>query len=118
MTNENVRADWAALRARLDAEAQAMKFSQAAVIELSRRFGLLDSAERGAVEDVLRDWIRSEDPSLRFDALAIVSDYALTSALPALHDLARRLAGSHAPAAPYEGAKVRRLIERLQRPVS
>lgn len=114
MTPDAIRAEWTALRERLDAEATAMKESQAAVIELSRRYAALDADARRVVDELLSEWVLSDDENLRFDALALVSDHRILSALPALRELLVRLDGATTPGAPFEQAKIRRILGRLE----
>jgi len=114
MTPEAIRSNWTALRNRLDAQAQAMKVSQAAIVELSRRYIDLDLEARGVVDGLISEWALSDDENLRFDALALISNHGIKTALPALEDLLVRLNGSANPGAPYEREKVRRIITCLQ----
>ena len=114
MTPDAIRSEWTALRDRLDAEAIAMKESQAVVIELSRRYAALDADAREVVDELLSEWVLSDDEKHRFDALALVSDHRVLSALPALRELLVRLDGSTTPGAPYEQAKIRRILACLE----
>lgn len=114
MTGEDdVRAMWARFRDEVDGIAQASKQSHAAVLELSRRYRLLDPQERAVVDELLAEWVESEDETMRFDALALVDAHGIRSAVPALRRLAARLEESTAPGAPYEWAKVNRVIALL-----
>ena len=62
---------------------------------------------------VLAEWALSDDENVRFDALALIDDFKIASAAPALQELARRLASDGTPGAPYELKKVRRIISNL-----
>jgi len=101
------------LRRELDAAARKSKESQRAVVELSRRYAALPSDEKRAVDDRLAEWVVSDDPGLRFDALALIGDHCIRSAVPALRELARRLESESGPSAPYELVKVNRLLRHL-----
>jgi hypothetical protein len=114
MSTEQTRAEWTELRDRLDAAARAMKNRQAAVVELSLRYGLLDPESRPAVDSLLAEWLLSEDEALRFEARAVISDHAITSALPALEQLLTRLDDSTQPGAPFEQERIREIIASLQ----
>jgi len=114
MTSEVIRLNWTALRNRLDAQGQATKVPQAAIVELSRRYLDLDPDARGVVDELISEWVLSDDENLRFDALALISDHRIEIALPALENLLVRLNGSTNPGAPYEQKKVRRIITRLE----
>jgi hypothetical protein len=50
----------------------------------------------------------------RYDALAIINEFRVTEALPHLLDLALRLQLDDGPGAPFELAKVERIIRRLR----
>lgn len=107
------RKHWANLRQELDAAASGTKESHTVVLELSKRYAALDPDERSAVDEVLGEWVLSDDPNLRFDAMALISDHNIRSTLPSLRRLAERLEDASAPSAPYEWNKVNRLVGRL-----
>ena len=50
---------------------------------------------------------------MRFDAIALINDFKIVSAIPALQKLAERLMLSDTPGAPYEIKKIRRVIGSL-----
>ena len=72
-----------------------------------------DVSERAMADQVLAGWALSNDEGLRFDALALIDDLEIRTALDALRELSRRLRSSKAVSAPFEIKKVRRIIERL-----
>lgn len=84
-----------------------------AVLRLSARYGALDARERVAVDAEVAAWVLSSDESLRFDGLSLIHDYEIRSAEPALRALTTRLEAESRPGAPYEWAKVNRLLARL-----
>ena len=110
----DVRGRWEQLRERLDKDAREQKMSQAAILELSHRYRLLSSDERRVVDELLAEWILADDENKRFDALALISEHRVESAMSALYRLAERLRASAAPGAPYELAKVNRIVDRLK----
>jgi len=61
-------------------------------------------------DQVLTEWVLSKDEGVRFDALALIDDFKILKAIPALQKLATRLVSSSAPSAPYELQKVDRVI--------
>lgn len=113
MTTANARTRWVELRERLDDDARASKASHAVVIELSRRYQELDGSERPQVDELLAEWVLSEDEGRRFDALAVIADNKVVHTVPALRELAERLEVSDAPSAPFEWAKVNRILGKL-----
>lgn len=90
-----------------------MKMSQSAVLELSRRYVQLAPDERLEVNQLMGEWVLSSDETKRFDALALISDHRIESAVPALRMLSEQLEASEAPSAPYEWAKVNRVLGKL-----
>jgi hypothetical protein len=56
----------------------------------------------------------AEDETVRFDALALIDDFRIAKAMPALRALAGRLASSRLPGAPYELLKVDRILRDLE----
>ncbi|MGD0182849.1 MAG: hypothetical protein ABSC15_23810 [Terriglobales bacterium] len=67
-------------------------------------------------DQVLDEWVLSEDENVRFDALALIHDLKIATAMPSLRALATRLTSSTVPSAPYELKKVNRLIEEFTKP--
>ena len=104
---------WRDLRDQLDERARASKRSQEAAIDLAAAFARLSDAERSNVVPTLDEWLLSDDEALRFDALYVVAEHSVAEAVPALRVLQDRLEASSAPGAPYEWAKVNRLIAQL-----
>jgi hypothetical protein len=82
-------------------------------MELSEAYRGLGTAERNVVDALLMQWVVSKDADTRFDALAIIYDHKLHSALPALQDLSSTLKQSASVSAPYELAKVSRVTKAL-----
>lgn len=109
----DVRTEWERLRDRVDVEARGMKDSQSTLDELSARYRSLARSDRGVIDELLAEWVLSDDENLRFDALALISEHKIASALPALRSLATRLEQASVPGAPYEWAKVNRTIGQL-----
>lgn len=106
------RRQWRALRDDLDARAAAAKDSMDAVTRLSERYAALADDERTAVDAELADWLCSNDESLRYDALFLIATHDIRTTEPALRALADRLEVESTPGAPYEWAKVNRLLAR------
>lgn len=67
------------------------------------------------MDEVLIEWALSDDESLRFDALYVIEEHSIARAVPALLSLHSRLEDeSKRPGAPFEAAKVARILERLR----
>jgi len=94
-----------------DGEAHRLKDPWIALERLRNLFGRFDETERTMADQVLTQWALSDDENLRFDAIAMIRDFRVMSAIPALRQLEIRLKSSAAPGARYELEKVSRLIE-------
>lgn len=113
MTPEELRQALESFRDQANREAVASKTSHEAYIELTALYGRFDSDERAIAETVLIDWLESDDESKRWDAEALIRDHRVIAAIPALRALADMLEESDEPGAPYEWAKVNRLLGHL-----
>lgn len=109
-SREQVRSDWVEAAGAASSRAVASKQSPAALLDLFALYGSLSSADQALVDELLAEQALDEDETVRFDALAIIREFEVVSTLPALRDLAARLERSEAPGAPYQWAKVNRLI--------
>ena len=101
------------MRARLDKEADAQKSPQRVLLDLSREYKLRSEEERNVIDALISEWVNSDDETKRFDAVALIGEHRIQSALPALGKLVEALDRSNAPGAPYESAKVTRVIGQL-----
>lgn len=114
MTHETrVRMDWEEFRNRTSDLAIRSKQSQDAIFALIERYRLLTPEERDIVDGLLAEHALSDDSLKRFDALALVDEFNIVSALPALRELERRTENATGPSAPYDWAKVNRIIGKL-----
>lgn len=104
---------WEEFRAELVRRAVESKSSQSVVVELSREYRRLSSDDRAEVDVLLSSWLLSADEAERFDAVAVIDDNEVCSAIPALRELMDRLEASDERGAVYEWAKVNRLLGRL-----
>jgi hypothetical protein len=112
--NENIiRQSWLEARSQSRAEAIKSKDSQMALKLLAQRYRHLTEGERLVIDQLLGDQLASNDESLRFDSEALIREFRIVSAIPALRALSARLEGMNSPGAPYEWAKVGRLIALL-----
>jgi hypothetical protein len=96
-----------------DAREVARKNSQGALLELMTFYEKLDGADRIMADQVLGEWVTSDNDRKRFDALAMVDQFRIRSAVPQLRALESAIAKRSGHEAPYELAKVRRILERL-----
>lgn len=113
MRAADARSRWELLRERLDEEARASKSSQAVVVQLSQQYRRLNDPDRSEVDGLLAEWVLSDDEEKRFDAMAVIADNRIAGATAALRRLGERLEASDAPSAPFEWAKVNRMLGKL-----
>ena len=113
MTLKEMRQVLTTFRTSADRDALRAKDSQSALSELDRVYRSLDVAERRLADQVISEWVTSADEGVRFDALHLVRTFALATSTLALEQLARSLAHSTSPGAPYELAKVNEILARL-----
>jgi cysteinyl-tRNA synthetase len=116
MTLDEFRKEMEAHRSSVDQEAKSLKDSYLALDKLHGLYRKFDAQERAMADQVLSEWVQSEDENVRFDALALIDDFRIEKAMPALEALVGRLASSRAPGAPYELQKVDRIVRDLGRP--
>jgi hypothetical protein len=74
----------------------------------------LDPTERSLADQVLGEWVLNGTSGQQFDALAIVQEFRIRSAEPALHQLAAKLDHPPGPEAKYLGKKVQGVIDALK----
>ena len=108
-----MRETWAGIRDELEEAFEGTKDAQGVTLELAKRYRALSSSERQTVDQILAEWALSSDEVLRFDALSLIDEFRIESALPSLRRLAKILEEADNPGAPYEWAKVNRIIGRL-----
>jgi hypothetical protein len=114
MTLNEFRLEMESYRRSVDGEARVLKDPEIALEQLRTLYEKFDSAERQMADQVLAEWALSEDQRLRFDGLALIYDFKVYTAIPALRELAKRLTSSVAPSAPYELKKIERILVRLK----
>jgi hypothetical protein len=104
------RRDFEELWERVDADAQAAKFSQGALLRLMAFYRGLDADDQHTVNEALAVWVTQGDERRKFDALALVEEFKIRSATPALHQQLDRLTRSADPSAPYDRAWIERIM--------
>jgi hypothetical protein len=113
MTLDEFRVEMASYRRAADDDAETTKDPYITIERLHALYMKFDESKRQMADEVLSEWALSQDEKLRFDALALIDELKLDTALPALHKLAARLASSAEPSAPYELKKVQRIVTGL-----
>lgn len=113
MIASEVRESWIAFRQKISDRAIAEKNSQSALCGLVEYYRSLPRDAQLIVNQLLSEQLSQDNKAIRFDALAVIRDCRIKSALPALRQLSDRLGGEESPSAPYDLAKVNRLIDYL-----
>ena len=107
------RAEFESFWERLDAEALAAKFSQEATIRLASFYRGLDEDDRAVVDAALAEWVSGENARRRFDALALIHEFEIRSAVPALRERMQSLAGAAEGPLADERARTERIVAAL-----
>jgi hypothetical protein len=94
-------------------EASSLKDSDLVRVRMCALYNRFDTDERQMADRVIAEWAQSEDEAVRFDALVLIREFSIRSAIPALRALQERLAGSATPGAPYESEWAERIIKGL-----
>jgi hypothetical protein len=113
MTNEEFRAEMDRVWESANREATELKDSFLALDRLYAWYRRLDDDRRGLADDNLASWLHSPDEAKRFDAIALVREFGIVSAIPALRDLGRRLQANPNASARFEREKVEGLVAEL-----
>jgi hypothetical protein len=111
---DDLRSEMAAYRQRAEYEAKALRDTSIVTDRLLSFYRHLDGDDRRLANQVISEWVLSDDETVRFDAILLISEFRIFDAVPALHALTSRLPLSVDPGAPYELKKVTRLIEKLE----
>lgn len=113
MTLEEFRLQMEAYWKAVDEESRTLKDSHFAVEKMQSFYRSLGIDDREMANKVLSEWLLSPDEALRFDALALVDDFRIVLAIPTLTRLAKQLASSSTPGAPFELQKVKQIADSL-----
>ena len=77
---------------------------------MADRYRNLPPDQRLVVNELLAEALSSNNETMRFDALALIEEFGISSASSALRTLHERLVASKDPGAPYQRAKVERIL--------
>lgn len=110
MSEVDVRRDWLRACEAFSARAEANRQPNDALFAIAARYRRLSDENRTVVDQLLIEQLAAPDENVRFDALWLIDEFRIRSAVPALRRLADWLETQEDPGAPYEWAKVNRLI--------
>jgi hypothetical protein len=114
MTLDEFRVKMDSFRRHADEEAKSLKDPYVTLERLTDLYQKSSDVERRMAGQILAEWTLSKDEGLRFDALALISDFKIVATLPALRELTARLPSCVRPSAPYDLKKVLRIIAELE----
>jgi len=106
--------EWRTQWAEIDRRHQGDRDSQGAIVELFERYAELQPEQRENVNKILFEALREGTEVQRYDALAIINEFQVGEALPHLSQLAARLQFDDSASAPFELAKVQRIMSKLR----
>lgn len=110
MNRDEVRSAWVKDHEQASSRALTNKRTEDVFLALFARYRGLSDPDREVVDDLLVEEAGSSDENVRCDALAVIREFRIDSALQALRILADRLETMDTPGAPYEWAEVNQLI--------
>src|SRR5215208_6021757 len=96
MTLDEFRGEMDAYRQDVAKQGRELKDSQYALERLEALYRKFDAEERAMADQVIAEWILSNNEGARFDGRALARRLNIKSAIPALEELANRLASSNA----------------------
>lgn len=104
---------------RIDKEAMDAKLSQGAVLDLSRLYRGWDAGAQQMARQAFARWLDSTNARKRFDALALIREFSVIEAVPALQRLKTKLEREAGPEPAFELRKVNDVLRALadQRPI-
>jgi hypothetical protein len=82
---------------------------------LSVLYCRFDASERKMADQIIAEWLKGHTGGQRYDARLLVKEFKILSALPALEQLACRLAADGSPVALNELDMVRRTLKAFDR---
>ena len=113
MTLDEFREDLEAWWGETEAREVSRKNSHGALLAFMDLYERLDPNERELADQVIAEWVASENERKRFDALAMVDHFRIRAASAQLRRVEAELVARTDHEAPYELAKVRRILERV-----
>jgi len=113
MKLDEFRRQMESYRQQADKEATQLRDSFVVRRRLLQLYGRFDAHERLMANQLLSEWALSEDEAIRFDALGLIKDLKISTAMPSLRQLAERLRREQSPGAPFELEKVERIMAEI-----
>ena len=111
--SRDVKAMWSQVASEARLAAEQSKLPMEPFERLSDLYSSLDDVERQVATHILSDEVLSFDEGVRYDALAIIKEFAIAETVPALRQLLQRVEAATDVGARFEADKVRRMISAL-----
>jgi hypothetical protein len=115
MNLDEFRYEMTAYRQHVTKLERAFKDSSYSMTRLTDLYRKFDAEERAMADQVLAEWVLSEDEGTRYDARILIDEFKVLSALPALEKLAERLASSSELNASFELERIQCIMTGLTR---
>jgi hypothetical protein len=110
MNLQEFRVMMASFRDQATEEAKTLKDSYLVLERLQSLYRSLGTEHQALADQVIAEWALSDDDGTRFDAIAMIREFRILTAIPALETLVQRLESSTLPGAPYEAEKAMHVI--------
>lgn len=111
--NESIAQTWRDTAAEARRLVDAGRQPYAPIEQLSALYRQISDDERTIADGLIALDLDSEDSGVRYDAMWLIREFGIASAVPALRRLATHLASSAEVGAPFELDKVERLIREI-----
>jgi len=98
---------------RINNEAIKNKESQKALFDLITLYKGFSDEEITTANEVIFEWVLSEDVAKRYDGLALINEFLLVDAISVLNDLSNKLREENEPSSKYEITKITRIMKKL-----
>jgi hypothetical protein len=113
MNLDEFQREMEAYRRSADEEARWLKNSQLAIERRRQLYQRFDANEHAMANQVIAEWALSDKADVRYDGLALIMGFKITTAASALRCLADRLSKSSVPGAADERDRVDRILRTL-----
>src|SRR5215211_3433863 len=95
MTLDEFRQEMSAYLKAVKQEEIELRYSSHTFVRMERLYRKFDAEERAMADQVLAEWLSSDNSSERYHAYVLIDKFRITAALPALEKRAAQLASSH-----------------------
>ena len=115
---KNIRKYWENKRKCLSEQADAIKDSQSVAFGLLEEYDNLHYNERVAINDILAEWLLSDDETLRYDACFLISQRCIVSLVNEIKKAILCSQKRSEPGQKYEIKKLKRILNELNESIA